>query len=597
MCAPQVGGKVRLLAALLVLAGIVNNIGSLGWGFFYDDFVHQYVLRHREADSTLRPWSLYDFGARPGPGHPAHTRGFAPWWTSPDFRIRFFRPVTSATIYLDYLLYDDWAPGYHLTSLVLFGVFLGLSFKLYRDLGVPSTAALWALALLAFEDNNTLPVGWTANRNTLLAGLFTVATLLAVHHYRRTSKWRYLFTAVVSFGLALGSKESGLIVVILIGLYLLLLDARRGNTPSGAAHHRLLRSGTLWLFVGLGTAYLVFYLTAGYGTRCTLYCAPWRDVGGYAYRLLVLIPLSGVSLLFGTSADLAASLPHMTWILVGAAIPVVLVAGRIVLRTVGWTPLTGFAVAWLFCSLLPEAGAEPSDRLFMNASVGYAMVIGLFFHRLGSPRQWLTQRQYVRGGFASILFLTGVVISIPMTTLRGRFIAYKLAGVDREIIANAEIDRTGSAPAEVFLLNSPSSLLALTFLPTWSVVHDDYDSHISNLQMGRRAITWTRENSNTMTLTCDGTPFGDHRYERLFVGDRMPQAGSVAYETAAFAAVPLEVEPTGVRTVLLRFHKSLDHPSYQFLAWRDGRLARIEVPAIGETIELAKIDAPLRMTP
>jgi hypothetical protein len=57
----------------------------------------------------------------------------------------------SVSILSDYMVYRDWAPGYHLTNMILFGLLLALSYLLYQRLGA-SRASLWALAFLALED-------------------------------------------------------------------------------------------------------------------------------------------------------------------------------------------------------------------------------------------------------------------------------------------------------------------------------------------------------------------------------------------------------------------------------------------------------------
>ena len=70
------------------------------------------------------PWRLYDFSFWTATSAAQQAGGLAPWWVSPDFKTSFFRPVTSLSLLLDYRLYGGWAPGYHVTSLALFGVLL-----------------------------------------------------------------------------------------------------------------------------------------------------------------------------------------------------------------------------------------------------------------------------------------------------------------------------------------------------------------------------------------------------------------------------------------------------------------------------------------
>jgi hypothetical protein len=103
----------------LVPFGLALHLPTLGMGFFTDDYSHQIILQGAEHP-TLRPWSLYDFGGVPAPDEPGRQFGFFPWWTSPDWKIRFFRPLTSLTLWLDHFLFGRWSVGYHLTSLAWF---------------------------------------------------------------------------------------------------------------------------------------------------------------------------------------------------------------------------------------------------------------------------------------------------------------------------------------------------------------------------------------------------------------------------------------------------------------------------------------------
>ena len=125
--------RTRLLALAIVLLGVANHGSSLGWGFLYDDYMHQYMIRFAGDPPTGNLWNLYDFASANDPD--LRQRGFLPWWTSENFQIRYFRPITSLSLLADAWLYGRWAPGYHATSLALFGLFLYLTFEFYVALG------------------------------------------------------------------------------------------------------------------------------------------------------------------------------------------------------------------------------------------------------------------------------------------------------------------------------------------------------------------------------------------------------------------------------------------------------------------------------
>jgi len=575
------------LAVLLVACGVANNTRSLGWGFVYDDYAHQIVLRHPNLRGYMQPWNLYNFGERPGPGEPLYERGLYPWWTDTDFKLRFFRPVTSLSIWLDYRLFGDWAPGYHVTSLTLFGIFLALTLKLFRDLGVPPPAALWALAILALDDIHVMPVGWIANRNTVLAALFTVITVLAVHHHRRTGRLRFLTLAVVGFLLACGSKESGLIAWPLAVFYLLLVDSTEGRTL-GAGLRRLVQSPVVWALGVAAAGFLAYYFAAGYGARSAMYPTPWGDPAEYLRRLLMLAVFAPASLFFGYAYDTIAAAPGLARLMLCVWGPLVAAAAVVLFRTVRFTSLSVFALGWVILSLLPEAGADPSDRLFMTAEIGSALLIGLFFERLGRWRDRWRERQYARVVLAALWLAVAFPGSFAMTIVRDRVFS-GMARDDRAAIASAEIDHSGPEPRTVLLVNSPSAMLGMLFLPTWRAIYDDTDVRLFALQLGRRPLLWTRNSDRVMTLTSRGSAFTDNQCERLFRTLRGPRRPGSTYRAAAFIATVVEADPRGFRSVRFEFPASLDDPAYCFLAWRDGRLRRTAPPRIGETRSLPPV--------
>src|SRR6187455_2683318 len=95
----------------LVLAlALACQLPSLRLGFYADDYVHQIALHDpgRFGD-VLRPWSLYDFGTYADWVSLYERFGGMPWWISPDWKVRFFRPLTSLSLWIDAKLFGHWA--------------------------------------------------------------------------------------------------------------------------------------------------------------------------------------------------------------------------------------------------------------------------------------------------------------------------------------------------------------------------------------------------------------------------------------------------------------------------------------------------------
>ena len=212
------------LLPLVVALGVALHAPSLTIGFVGDDYTHQFILEKGSAHTSLRPWDLYDFGAYPSPEETRSIwweNGGLPWWTQPDWKLRFFRPLTSLTIWLDHSLHGTWAPGYKLTSLIWYTALLILVYALYRVLDLPKGTALLALALFAVAECSLKPVGWVANRNSLLAVFFMAASVMALSRHRRWGSGPAVAGALALASLACLAKESGIAGFALLLVYLL----------------------------------------------------------------------------------------------------------------------------------------------------------------------------------------------------------------------------------------------------------------------------------------------------------------------------------------------------------------------------------------
>lgn len=132
---------------LAIALALALQLPSLSAGFYADDYVHQLVLGDGIAIPSLKPWSLFDFGeAREWPteDNPPWTLN---WWTSPDFKGRFFRPLTSLTLWLDHTLYGNHPLGYHVTSLLWY---LGVLLLVATAAAAAAAAVILALVVAGF---------------------------------------------------------------------------------------------------------------------------------------------------------------------------------------------------------------------------------------------------------------------------------------------------------------------------------------------------------------------------------------------------------------------------------------------------------------
>lgn len=581
----------------MVLAGAVLHAPSLGWGFLYDDYIHQFVIRVAGTYRPVNPLNLYDF-ASDSTRDELREHGLIPWWTSDDLRVRYFRPVTSLSILVDSAVYGDWAPGYHATSILLFAAFLFLAFRLYLALGAPVGAARWGLTFLALDDVHALPVGWIAARATLMGALFVTVTLLAVDRYERGKKPLDLGLAVLCFLAACGSKEDSAILVPVVALYLLLVKRPSDSESLVDGCLRVLRSRTLWALALTAGVYVALYVKGRYGTNSALHVTPWGEPGQFAIRFLTtMIPLGFTSLFFGVpGGDLIFTRPDLKAIVVGFGFAAVALLVVILWRWARPRSLAFLAVSWSLLAFAPASVVETSDRLLTIASIGSALALGLVMDNLGSLRMLVASRAY-RAAAVWILFLaTGVLLSMPMLHLRGRLFA-ALGARDREAILSAEIEPAEGKPLDVLQVTSPSTLLGIVTSLTTAVHRNDPAIRVYALQLARRPTTWQRESEESLVVTYGSRPLLGHPFELFFRTTRIPPPPGTTFETSAFVATVLEVDDAGIRTVRFSSARSFDDSSFCLLAWKEGRFRRIRPPAVGETAILEEPEPTVPYAP
>lgn len=106
-----------LIAALLLCAP------ALLLDFYNDDWLVRWVVRGRALNSDPHPLKLYEFMASEPQVRGYIHEGMLPWWTDPQLKIRFLRPLSSLLMWVDHRVLVTPLLG-HLHSLVWFVLFL-----------------------------------------------------------------------------------------------------------------------------------------------------------------------------------------------------------------------------------------------------------------------------------------------------------------------------------------------------------------------------------------------------------------------------------------------------------------------------------------
>ncbi|MCJ7543030.1 MAG: tetratricopeptide repeat protein [Phycisphaerae bacterium] len=200
-----------LRAAVIFLAAMFVYIPAMQSRWIWDDnlLITQYVVMQRPDGLRIFwfPWTDADLGD-----------------TVPDYY-----PITWSTLWLEWRLWGDYPPAYHVSNCVMHAISAVLVWRVLVGLSVPG--AFLAGLIFAVHPVNVCSVAWVSERKNTVSIIFFLLTLLFYFKFDRWRRWYWYVLALVMFVLALLSKASvvTLPVVLLLGAWW-----RRGRGQASA---------------------------------------------------------------------------------------------------------------------------------------------------------------------------------------------------------------------------------------------------------------------------------------------------------------------------------------------------------------------------
>ncbi len=569
------------------LVGVLLALPALGAGLQLDDHLHRfYVGLHTRGEGLGVWWDLYVAAE----GDEALTRarmdmGFSPWWTVPDLRLRFFRPVAAATHYVDYALWPDAAWLMHAQNLAWYGGLVVAVGALMRRLLGPTWVAGLATLLFAIDDAHGTPIGWIAQRNALICGVLTVLVLL-IHDRTRRDGWsRGAIVGPFVFLAALLAGEAAVAALGYLGAHALLLEPAARRDQGG---HPLARAGravaALWPYVVVLVAWRITYDWLGYGAHGSgVYLDPSREPWAFLAVLPDRAAALGLAQLGWPDAD-AWTLVPTPWaparrraLALGLAV-VVAVLPRLRRDRGLAVCLVGAALA-----LVPASAAVASNRMLLMVGVGgSAVVAGVIAAALAQgephPPRWWTRA-------------LPVVLSLPLLVVHAGLaplaVPGKVAALPRELedLQRVGVESLPDDPAltrqDLMVVNSPPTFVgAYMWLMRWDSERA-LPKRMRVLGSTFAPVIVQRPDPNTLVLQPVGGYFGDPfsaivrgRAHPFSVGDRIELDGW----TVEIQAV-MQGRPT---SVLMRLDTPLEDPSLRWVTWRGDRFEPFVLPAVGK---------------
>lgn len=563
-----------------MVAAVLIGLPTVIAGFTLDDYYHLATLDGAGQGPTAS--DLFIFGT----GDVDQTQslmssGVFPWYTLPELRIHFFRPLSSMLFSLDYVLFGRMAFLHHVHSIAWYALLAAVVFFLFRK-ALPAPVAGIALLLYLLDDGHLGPVQWLSNRNALVSVVPALLGLLAHMRWRETG-WRPgLPLSLIGYTLGFLGGETALGFSGFLFAYEMF--GRRG--PFVGRIVGLLPAALL------SVGYLAFYKVGGYGVSGSgVYLDPVGNASAFLAeapgRFLDLLGVQFFKLpVEATFFSAGTASSSVLRVLCLVAVLWLAVATRQVWRRMSPEERTG--LTWLCAgsviAMLPSLAAYPSGRLLLLPSLGAsALVAALVWHGAAATAGAAGRASRYLGRTFSVLH---VIYPVIMWGSRGVAMC-ALTVVSNGAFSVPELDGRDVSDDTVITLHSPDMYtgvysavmrreLGLPPVKSWQSLSQARHDH---------EVTRTGENQFEVRVL-DGEILAQP-VEQFFRSTDHRMAAGDTVDLGEYMIEVVEAGDYGPTRLRVTMDRPLESPDYHFLAWQQGELRPFRWPPLGQPAILA----------
>lgn len=572
----------RNLPIWVALLAILLTLPSLKVGLLLDDYHHKLLISGSDSFAKFlnHPLDMFRFMTDPEQIRELMDFGILPWWTDPQIKGAFWRPIASLTHWLDYSLFPETTSLMHAQSILWFGALVAAVALLYRRLMGATLIAGLAALIFAIDDAHGTPVGFLANRNAILATLFGVLTLLAHDKWRRDN-WRPgTIAAPLLLILSLLSAEAGISTCAFLAAYAFFLD--EGTI--------LQRCKSLIPYAIVVIIWRITWTKLGYGIANTgMYVDPLTNPLRFLHALKIRSPILLLGQLgFPPSDTYLMLFPHQRRFLWKIAI--IFLATFIVLL---WPLLrrdkvVRFWLAAVLLSVIPICATVPCDRLLTFTSIAAAGLLAQFLNLTftqNTPRPKNILWRTVAVTLSLLLILIHFVIAPLLLSLRARYPMGPPAFSEKMVI-NTPLD-SAVKDQDLIVINPPVTLLALYSTIIWETNGQPVPRHTRILtSSNNQPVTVYRPDENTLFVRPTWgymAWFPDRLFRTkkhaLALGEKVKLTGM----TVEITKLTKDGRP---KEAAFKFDVPLEDASLRWLKFKDGDFIPFTPPPIGQTVKL-----------
>lgn len=565
------------MPAAIILA-VALCLPSIDNGLVMDDHIQKLMLRggHDLPWPETAPWNLY--ALIPGDAEfmeRSEELGTGPWWGSTSFQAIFFRPISSLSIYLDYLLWPDNPALMHLHSLFWLAALLVLAVFVYRRFLGPGPLFGLAALLFVLDDAHVHPATWVANRNSLIAAALALAVLLAHDRWRRDGQRAGAVLGPVILGVSLLAGEFALGIFAYLLSYAVFMEKSR----IGA------RIASMAPYLAVIVAWRISYNLMGYGAHGSdLYIDPMSDPAGFLAAAAGRLPLL-LSAQYGAPGSELHMMLHPDHQLTHIAIAATWVA---LLLVVIWPLLKSSSQARFFflgsvLALVPACATFPHDRLLLLSGVGAMVVVAMFLEPYLDPvgeRKSGRVRRIMAGGMA-VLFVLFHLIVAPLST-PPRSTVVKMMRMVTEA-GTSSIGSEDEIRGRTLVVAVAPDIFTSAFLPVWRASAGlPGPRRVEVLSNSVGPVEFTRADERTLEIRMEGGQFKVWTHALVRKSTDRWDVGRMVKRSDCTIRVLEATEEGEPVTISVEFDVPLDDPSLRWVAWEGGGYLPFELPGLGE---------------
>lgn len=609
--------KNIFIPALLIVLALLLSIHTINSGLISDDLVQRtYVLGNEKLQeknvvpnnpdpSFLGFTQNYFVFLSPDSNSINNTYyeyGSIPWWSDENVKMSFWRPLTSATHWLDYKLWPDSPKAMHIQNIVWYTLLIAAVFFFYKKSFKATWAVFFAALIFVVDYSFILNVSWLACRNATMATLFGVLSIISFTKYNSDNLNRYLLLSVLLFLSSLLSAEAGIGTMAYIVSYSVFVDRK-------PIVNRVI---SLLPFILTIIAWRVIYKLLGYGTSGTeMYIDPLTSFSSFADAVLYRAPallfyqltgLDGIDMyLYGNIKTIFIIIAYLTITIV------CLLSLKILIKD----KTSRFFLFGAIMAVFPICTTLPSGRVLMFVGIGIIGFLISILYCLTSGRHESNLKLY-NSIPLWLLIVILLVIAVPMNLKSwGSEIAKKIETPYSPKMLGIG-DEAEIVDKDVIIINA-HNIFAIIFEPftrAFSEKNLEIPNHIRALSTALNTIEVERIDANTLIVKPDGgfiltsdTPYPNnesqvppmdkaHAAKHINGHFRSPNNKFEVGNTISLPEVDIEIlkitDNGQPKIVKFMFKDKLEHTRFKWLFWdwESQSYEKFILPAVSESVTI-----------